>query len=167
MIDDFDLQLGQNLKAARERRGWSVQLVADKMDFCKDTVYKYEAGQREMKAKQIVKAAHILNASYETLLAGLKPDGSDQELAGKEFNVLSPAVSVALARLATEWDGNIEALMIFACMIAAFPEYERRELYMQGNILKDRLLSEGVIKEADLPPGISYMESELGRLYIK
>lgn len=165
-VDEYDAILGQNLKNARERRGLSVQYVADHMDFCKDTVYKYEAGKREMLVKTLVRASVMLNANYETLLAGLKMDGSEQ-YAGKEFNVLAPETSKLLMNLATNWDGNIDALMVFAAMVAAWPEEVRRELYMQATITTDQLIADGIISPADLPPGMDFMQSEIGNLYGK
>lgn len=134
------------------------------MGLCQDAVYKYEAGKREMSVRMMVRASEVLNASYTTILAGLKDDGS-APYAGMEFNVLAPTSTAILMKLATEWNGDIDALIIFMAMVASWPEDMRREMYMHGTIINDRLLDEGVISPDQQPPGMDFMLSQIGKLY--
>lgn len=165
MTDDEILkQLGQNLNNLRSRRGMSASDTGKVMELSPDAIYKFERGDRELGIIRLVRIHERLNCSYMSILDGL--DGTHYSDKGSmEFNVLSPVTSAIMRNLATQWNGDIEALLIFAGMVASWPEEERRELYMQSTIINDRLLQEGVISKEDQPDGIRYMINQIGKMY--
>lgn len=153
--------IGSNLRGIRERRNISADEIAEMMGISPDAVRKYERGERDPGIARLIEARNSLHVSMQTMLSGLDEDSKS----GTEYNVLSARGSHILRWLATSWAGDIEALIIYIGMIAAMPPEYRREIYMSGDILKDKLISSGIITERDLPPGINYMEKKLGELY--
>lgn len=137
----------------------TVEDVGDLLHLSPDSVRKYERG-RDPGIARIVRAKDILQCSLMSIFAGLSDDA-----AGTEYNVLSPRASAILRKLATDWNGDIEALVILMGMLAAMPEDKRREIYMQADLIKDSLLANKIIRPEDLPEGIDYMEQQLGGLY--
>ena len=160
-----DIIIGKNLRRLRNNRGWSIEYVAEQMDISAAAVSQYELGQRKVSSEMIVRATKLLGCSIMEIYRGTDPDRPEDMVSDRELNVLSPDVSRVAHWLATEWDGDTDALMIFMGMLAAFPADERREIYMIGDITKDRLLASGKITADQLPPGMDYMLQQLGNLY--
>lgn len=158
----FTIGMGENLRRMRNARGWTVEYVAEKMEMSVDAVRKYESGQRRLHGELIQRAAQMLDCSILDIFAGLDPRKPNVII---ELNKLSPAASRIMYRLATEWDGDIEALVRYIGMLAAFPVEERREEYMRGTIRRDELIWEGRIKPEDLPEDMETMERSLGGYY--
>lgn len=159
-------RFGRNLLDMRTRRGLSAAQVGMLLGISADAVRKYERGDRELGILRIVRAKEQLNCSYMSMLQGL--DASSLEYGtGMEFNVLSPVASGIMQHLATQWNGDIEALVIFMGMIAAWPEEIRRELYLQASIQNDALLANHIIPADSMPPGMEYMLSGIGKLFDK
>ena len=161
----FYTRLGHNLRSIRERRGMSAERIGELMDLSTDTVLKYEHGQRKFPIELLLKASDVLHVSMMTFLAGLSPESVVAP--GTEYNVLSPCSHLIMNKLATEWEGDMEAMIIYLGLVAAFPEEYRRDLYRDAAIMKDKLLSKGIIAPEELPPGLDYMESQIGNLYGK
>lgn len=159
----FYVRLGSNLRAIRERNGLSAERIGEIMGLSTDSVLKYEQAQRKLPLDLLIKAADVLHVSIMTILAGLDSDSYVQP--GTEYNVLSPASRMILTGIATQWDGDVEALIIYLGLVASFPEEYRRDLYRDAAIMKDKLIASGIMSEAQLPPGIGYMESQIGNLY--
>ena len=153
--------LGANLRRLRERRGLSALQVAYMLDMSPDAVRKYERGERDPGIANIIRAQNSIHCSIMTIFSGL----IDESDGGREYNTLSARCSRIMRWLATDWDGDIEALVLLMGLIASFPEEQRRELYMEACLTKDRLLASGKLSAADLPDGIEYMESKIGSLY--
>lgn len=164
MTDDEILKrFGSKLRSIRERRGFSAEQVGEMMSLSADAVRKYERGKRELGIIRIVRAKERLNVDYMTMLAGLE----EQESENLEYNILSPRAKSILRQLATKWNGDIEALIIIMGLLASFPEKSRREIYMEIDKKRADLLSNGVLQEDNLPPGLDYMQKQLGGLYDK
>ena len=159
----FYVRLGSNLRAIRERNGLSAERIGEILGLSTDSVLKYEQGQRKLPIELLVKAADVLHVSIMTILAGMAPESYVKP--GTEYNVLSPCSSMILNTIATDWDGDVEALIIYLGLVSAFPDIYRRDLYRDAAIMKDTLLANGIIKEEQLPPGLDYMESQIGNLY--
>ena len=164
--NDFSRRMGQNLKQQRNLMGLSVAQLSEKIGITPDAVYKMERGELRMDIEFKLRCAKILNCSPQTFEDGLDLDDGEQlpPLKGP-LRRIDNTVRQILRKLSSEWEGNVKALIIFAGMIAAFPPEERREIYMQGILTRDRLLKEKKIKAEDLPPEMEYMEGELGGLY--
>lgn len=162
---EFSIKLGQNLRQIRQRRGWSAEYVAGIMGIATDCIYKYEKGERVFSLELALETEKRLHISHMEMMSGLDPDNPDDVNA--QYNVLSPATSSIMRNLATKWDGDIEALIIFMGMVASWPEEYRREFYLQGTIINDKLLSDRIIPPETQPPGMPYMQSSIGNLYKK
>ena len=158
--------MGANLKNQRVCMGVAVAELAEKADVSSDTIYKIERGNVQMSPELKFRFARILSCSPQTFEDGLDlDDGEVQTPLSHGMRRIDSTVRQILRKLASEWTGNIKALIIFTGMIAAFPPEERREIYMQGIIVRDRLLSSGKIRQEELPPEMEYMEDQLGELY--
>lgn len=163
--NDFSVRLGENLRIIRKRRGWSAEYVADLMDLSTDSIYKYEKGERVFPLELALRTSKVLKISIMEMLSGL--DFDDPNDINEAYNVLSPSGSAIMRNLATKWDGDIETLVIFMGMVAAWPEEYRREFYLQGSVLNDQLLANKTIAPESQPPGMDYMKSCIGKLYDK
>lgn len=163
--NDFTRGMGANLRRMRLARGWTVEETAGKAGLSADAITKYENGQRMMSGEKILLAARVLGCSILEIFRGLNPDRLEDMTSDKNMNVLSPAASMVAYWLATEWDGDQDALMILMGIVAAFPVDVRREIYMDMMLTKDKLIREGRLSEDDLPPYIMEVERRLGGLY--
>ena len=67
-------KFNENLKIARERRGFSQKDVAEKIGVAKSTYSLYESGNREPNVQTIKKIADLLKISADELL------GLDEEV---------------------------------------------------------------------------------------
>lgn len=78
MIDDFNVALGQRLRAARRHRGWSLGDVESRTEgeFKASVVGAYERGERAISVQRLVNLADIYGASASDLL----PLGSDPDV---------------------------------------------------------------------------------------
>lgn len=163
---DFSRRMGANLKAQRILMGLSAAELSERIGISVDSVYKMERGDLRMSIEFKHRCAKILGCSPQTFEDGL--DLEEGETLPPLKHVIRQAdgtVRQILRKLSSEWDGDIKALVIFMGMIAAMPPEERREIYMQGVIVRDRLISSGAMMPEDLPPGMAYMEEQLGELY--
>ena len=161
----FTLTMGQNLKRMRKKRGWSAKFVATQLGLAEDTIYKYESGVRMVPADLVMQAACLLNCSILDVYAGLDP--RQPNASTKELNVLSPDSSATMRWLATEWTGDVEALIAYLGTVALLPEDAREDIYMDALKVRDALLQEGKLTHDQLPPGTAYMEHQLGGLHEK
>lgn len=159
-------RLGQNLADLRDRRGLSAANIGEMLGITADAVRKYERGDRELGIVRLVRTHEQLDCSYMSILDGLD-SATSTDAPSREFNVLSPTASRIMERLATQWDGDIEALIVFIGMVANWPEEYRREFYLQGTIINDHLLADHTITPESQPPGMDYMLSGIGKLFDK
>lgn len=74
-----NIKFGENLKRIRKQRGWSQQVLANKLDTSKQVISHYEKAQRFPKISFAAKCAVVLGVSlYE--LTGIKPKYSAKEV---------------------------------------------------------------------------------------
>ena len=156
-------RIGSNLRTLREHRGLTAMDIAAMLDISPDAVRKYERGERDPGIATLIRAKAAISCNFMSFLSGIDDDSA----AGTEYNVLSARCSRIMHWLATDWSGDIEALVIFMGLVASFPEQARRDIYMSAALLKDELLRSGTMSPSDLPAGIEYMEQKLGELYEK
>lgn len=78
MVDDFNVALGQRLRAARRHRGWSLGDVESQTEgeFKASVVGAYERGERAISVQRLVSLADIYGASASELL----PVGSEADV---------------------------------------------------------------------------------------
>ena len=77
MVDDFNVALGQRLRAARRHRGWSLGDVESQTEgeFKASVVGAYERGERAVSVQRLVNLADVYGASAAELLpVGPEPD---------------------------------------------------------------------------------------------
>lgn len=156
----FTITLGQNLKRLRLRRGWTAKVTAAKMGMSLDDVFKIENGSRMPSPDKIMQAVEVLNCNLLDIFAGLDPRNPD--VSTDELHVLSANSSATMRWLATKWTGDTDALIAFLGTIALFPESIRQDVYMDAVAIRDDLISKGIIRPEQLPPGTPHMEEQLG-----
>ena len=161
--NNFSTRLGRNLKAIREKRGLTAEQVAERIGITADSVYKYERGERRLSVEVMMQGVAALEDSVMNVLRGLDPRGYHDD--GKAYNILSPSESKIMRYLATDWKGDIHALVIADGLYAALPEEYRREVIMAMVMQADRAVADGKLKQDQLPEGMEYMLQQLGKLY--
>ena len=72
MINETEKKIGKNLKKLREKRGFTQEYVATKLqlggcDVTRSSVAKIEAGQRHVYPDEILVLKNIFNCSYEDI----------------------------------------------------------------------------------------------------
>ena len=77
MVEDFNLSLGQRLRAARRQRGWSLGDVEDRTDgeFKASVVGAYERGERAISVQRFVRLAESYGLPASELLPPSEADG--------------------------------------------------------------------------------------------
>lgn len=161
----LSVALGRNLKNIRLLRGLSAENIADMIGITLDSVYKYERGERDMTIAFKYRAAEAIGCNPQEFEDGLDRLGTRGQPIRKPMRVTSQVTHDNLRWMASEWDGDVDALVTFAAMVARWPKDQRRELYMQANIQNDRLIAEGIIDPADQPAGMDEMRQANGALY--
>lgn len=77
MVDEFNLALGQRLRAARRRRGWSLGEVETNTqgEFKASVLGAYERGERAISVQRFVRLADMYAVSAGELLPAAASDG--------------------------------------------------------------------------------------------
>lgn len=77
MVDEFNLALGQRLRAARRRRGWSLGEVETNTqgEFKASVLGAYERGERAISVQRFVRLAEMYAVSASELLPAAASDG--------------------------------------------------------------------------------------------
>lgn len=72
MVTETEKKIGTNLKTLREKRGFTQEYVATKLqldgcDVTRSSVAKIEVGQRHVYPDEIIVLKNIFNCSYEDI----------------------------------------------------------------------------------------------------
>ena len=72
MVTETEKKIGKNLKKLREKRGFTQEYVATKLqlggcDVTRSSVAKIEVGQRHVYPGEIIVLKNIFNCSYEDI----------------------------------------------------------------------------------------------------
>lgn len=72
MVTETEKKIGKNLKKLREKRGFTQEYVATKLqlggcDVTRSSVAKIEVGQRHVYPDEIIVLKNIFNCSYEDI----------------------------------------------------------------------------------------------------
>lgn len=59
--------LGNNIKKARESKGWSQALLAEKLDFSTEYICRVERGQKYMSLRKLFELADLLDIEFNKL----------------------------------------------------------------------------------------------------
>lgn len=172
--NDTDIRVGRNIRAARDRRGWSSAELAERitarypdMQISDSSVRKFERGERVMPYSLIVRLSVVLDCAVQTLIDGTDPrhplDRAAPAVA--EFGILTDAEHAAFRYMATEWNGDRHALIIFNQLYMALPVRYRREAPLSLLAQTELALNDGAISMDQLPPDLDYLEQKWRMLY--
>ncbi|NLG92403.1 MAG: helix-turn-helix transcriptional regulator [Clostridiales bacterium] len=69
---NYDKRMGKNIRAIREKKGWTQEVLAAKLqiagcDITRRAIAKIEVGQRHLYAHEIKSMKEIFDVSYEEL----------------------------------------------------------------------------------------------------
>jgi transcriptional regulator with XRE-family HTH domain len=100
-LDDFDRALGDRLRAARRRRGWSLHDVerTSENEFKSSVLGAYERGERSISVQRLHRLAQIYSVQVAHLIPS--PDEVDQKETVIDLDAMSsadPSVSDAIDR---------------------------------------------------------------------
>lgn len=171
MSSDTSINFGNNLRAIRQRRGLSSEQVAMRLadqgvQLSGRAIRNYENGERECTVDMMVHLAVALDCSLQTLLAGLDPrmDGDERQA---EFKLLTPFEHGVFSFMATEWDGDRHALILFDALYMALPPKYRREAPLSLFAQAEMAVRDGAVRPEQLPPNMDYLEQKWRELYKK
>lgn len=69
---DFDIKLGELLRAERERRHMTQNQVAEKLGVSKMTVSRWESGDRSLTAKRLLEYCKAIGARADDVFAKME-----------------------------------------------------------------------------------------------
>ena len=94
-INEFMISLGNRIRLARERAGYTQEKVAEKVGVSRSAVSRWEQGEIEPKVQNLVAVAALLNVSTDYLL------GIEDHLKGSKYGISEEAEN-ALHKFITE-----------------------------------------------------------------
>ena len=157
---EFSRRQGANLRALRKMRGLTVNELADLIGASPDAVRRYERGVRTVTTELLMKWCVCLNCSEQSILVNLDPRTASEDAPTSEFRNLTAEESRIMRYLATQWDGDVHALILAMRLYAALPEEGRAAVIMEMILQRDKYLT-----PEEYPVGMDYIEQALGGLY--
>lgn len=161
----FSIALGENLQNLRNLRNLTVTELSDIIHATPDDIRKYERGERLISIERMFSVAVALNCSVQNIIEGLDPRSPANRKPIAEIKMMDDEEHRIMYHMATTWNGDRKALIIFDGVYMAIPPERRREVVMFLDMQKDEALKAGEIKPEDLPENIDYMYKALGSLY--
>ncbi len=109
-MEEFDRALGERLRAARKRRGWSLHDVERHSDgeFKSSVLGAYERGERAMSVQRL----HRLASLYAVSTATLIPTPAEMHRVGEEVHIDLEAVDAADPAVSAAIDRFLSAIQI-------------------------------------------------------
>jgi len=92
------LSLGNNIKKARERAGFTQDQLAEQIGVSRTAIARYEAGEIEPRLKNLIAIAECLNVSTDHLL-GIETDEGCPEWRVRLSQKAEEALEVLVAEL--------------------------------------------------------------------
>ena len=118
-----------------------------------------------MPLERVIDACVALDCSTQNVIEALDPRLSGAAPITKVMNALSPPEHKIMHYMATDWDGDVRALIIACGIYMVLPPHRRREAMMAMEVIKDEALLANEISPADLPEDMEYFQRALGALY--
>ena len=84
----LSLQVGQRIQQLREEKGWSQRELAALLCASLTRISRYEAGEREVPLRTLMRLAQIFGVPVDFLLPGPAPDPLERELRARLLRVL-------------------------------------------------------------------------------
>lgn len=100
-MSEFDRALGERLRAARKRRGWSLHEVERHSggEFKSSVLGAYERGERAMSVQRLHRLAGIYSVSLPALIpTELDGEGEEVHIDLEALDAADPAVTAAIDR---------------------------------------------------------------------
>lgn len=124
------MNLGENIKSRREKLKLSQEYVAEQLGVSRQAVSKWETGQSEPTASNLIQLAEVFEISLSELVDPHKNDEeqstSEKKRHGKKPNLILRANLIRVAITA-------QAAFMFNCTQAVFqlrhPDYPNKDLY--------------------------------------
>lgn len=124
------MNLGENIKSRREKLKLSQEYVAEQLGVSRQAVSKWETGQSEPTASNLIQLAEVFEISLSELVDPHKNDEeqstSEKKGHGKKTNLILRANLIRVAITA-------QAAFMFNCTQAVFqlrhPDYPNKDLY--------------------------------------
>ena len=127
------MALGENIKSRREELKLSQEYIAEQLGVSRQAISKWETGQSEPTASNLIQLAEILELNLSELVDPQKnneePSTSENERHKKEPNLILRANLTKIAIIA-------HAAILFNCTSVFYqlrhpdPDYPNQELYM-------------------------------------
>ncbi len=153
--------IGRRIEDLRKGKGWTQEMLAEKLNVSRNTVTKLEGGFRDFKSTEIGDIARVLRVSTDFLL-GLSPsmslDADVQAIANKTG--LSDAAIAEFARLSAEYavPEKLESIMK---KIADWGVFKNA---FEAGILKTPMPERVTAEEHDVYMG--YMQNETDKMIL-
>lgn len=162
--------VGKNLSSIRKLRGLTLEGLADRVkseagvNMSPSQLGRYERNERSVSVNDLIILAIALDCNVQTLLDGIDPRMGELAETKREVSRLSPEDHRILRYIATDWGGDIHALMIADGCYAALPsDYAVRAMMaLMGEVAS--ALANGEMDASSLPPGLPYLEERIGNL---
>ena len=168
---DINERIGKNLRDIRKLAGISAEELSDKIaevtgeKISSDTIRRFERNERTISASDVIHLAQALECSTQAIVDGTDPRMGDLPQGKHTIKPLSKADHSILRDLASNWNGDIHALIIADGIYAAIPPHRRRAVIMELVAQADEAIRAGEITISDLPEGLAYMQNKIGGLY--
>lgn len=157
-------KLGENIRAARTRRGISAEALAERLGVSVRTVRSYETAERTVDVPMLVRLAVALGCSLQTLMQGLDPRVIG-DAGFEEYKILTAEEHEVFRHMATTWDGDRASLITFIALYMALPVRYRREAPLSLLAQMELAIKDGAVSREDLPQGIERMEERWRKMY--
>lgn len=161
----FSTRLGDNIRRIRKLRGLTAAELSQKLDITPDELRKYERGERTLSVERMITFASALDCSVQNLLEGLDSRSGGMLPSSNLIRMMTPDEHRIMHYMATDWDGDVRALIIACGIYMVLPPRRRREAMMAMDVIKDEALLANEISPADLPEDMEYFQRALGALY--
>ncbi len=164
------MTIGENIRSVRRLRGMTAeelaQAIQTKCDYTitDGAIRRWERNERSITVDDLIMLAVSLECSLQTLLDGLDPRMGDVPETHGKIGMLSPEDHQILRHLATDWRGDIHALIVADGVYGCLPERLAMDAIMHMMELLQLGIQSGEIRVKDLPQGLPYLEEKIGGL---
>lgn len=166
---EINAKAGNLLRENRLMCGMSADQLSDAVmekcgaDISPGAIRRYERGERGLSLEDTILFAVAMDINVQNLLEGLDPRQTSLPK-HKRIGKLSNIVHDILVKIATEWRGNVDALMIACAVYSSLPTKYALAAIMGLMEQLHLALKDGAIAVNDLPQGLSILEQEIGKL---
>lgn len=174
IMSNLSARGGANLKYVRKLRGLTANQLASLMmerfgvSISPSALSKYESGKLPISQEMVAQFAFCLDCSIATLMDGLDLTQNSTDSV-HELRKLPPDVHEIFYWVATQWHGDIVALVTAFGQYAAVPEEYRKAAMLELLTQKEQAIIDGAMAEASTPEcvkrNLPHLEDLLGALY--